>query len=113
MSWRPGGSGEAERALRYWPAPSGHEEQVLVTALFNRAPHPNAAKVYINWLLSQEGQTLYARASGFVSARLDVPTDHTFPWRVPRPGAIKTYDKRSDDAKPAVHALLEEVFGKA
>jgi ABC-type Fe3+ transport system substrate-binding protein len=26
-------------------------------SLINRAPHPNAAKVLINWLLSQEGQT--------------------------------------------------------
>ena len=28
-------------------------------ALFNKAPHPNAAKVYINWLLSKEGQTVF------------------------------------------------------
>ena len=27
--------------------------------LFKNAPHPNAAKVAINWLLSQEGQTAY------------------------------------------------------
>ena len=27
-------------------------------ALMNRAPHPNAAKVFINWLLSRDGQTL-------------------------------------------------------
>ena len=26
---------------------------------FNRAPHPNAAKVAINWLLSREGQTAW------------------------------------------------------
>ena len=25
-------------------------------SLVNRAPHPNAAKVFINWLLSREGQ---------------------------------------------------------
>jgi iron(III) transport system substrate-binding protein len=28
-------------------------------SLFNRAPHPNAAKVAINWLLSREGQTTW------------------------------------------------------
>ncbi len=27
--------------------------------LFKNAPHPNAAKVAINWLLSQEGQNAY------------------------------------------------------
>ncbi|NIO08742.1 MAG: extracellular solute-binding protein, partial [Deltaproteobacteria bacterium] len=28
-------------------------------ALINNAPHPNAAKVFINWLLSKEAQTAY------------------------------------------------------
>ncbi len=59
--------------------------------MFNRAPHPNAAKVYINWLLSKEGQTEFARATGYISARLDVPTDHAPHWKVPVPGSIKTY----------------------
>lgn len=40
--------------------------------LVNKAPHPNAAKVYINWLLSKEGQTAYVQATGNNSRRLDV-----------------------------------------
>ncbi len=80
-------------------------------ALFNKAPHPNAAKVYINWLLSKEGQTVFARANGYVSARLDVPTDHAEPWRVPQPGAIKTYTKAAQQAKNNLMPLLIEVFG--
>jgi len=80
-------------------------------ALFNRAPNPNAAKVYINWLLSKEGQTIFARANGYVSARLDAPTDHTEPWRVPLPGAIKTYTKAAMQAKEKLQPLLQEVFG--
>jgi ABC-type Fe3+ transport system substrate-binding protein len=80
-------------------------------ALFNRAPNPNAAKIYINWLLSKEGQTIFARANGYVSARLDVPTDHTEPWRVPLPGAIKTYTKAAMQVKDVVQPLLQEVFG--
>ena len=79
--------------------------------LFNKAPHPNAAKVYINWLLSKEGQTVFARANGYVSARLDVPTDHAEPWRVPQPGAIKTYTKAAQQAKDNLMPLLIEVFG--
>ena len=31
-------------------------------ALMNRAPHPNAAKVFINWLLSRDGQTLFQKS---------------------------------------------------
>jgi iron(III) transport system substrate-binding protein len=80
-------------------------------ALFNRAPNPNAAKVYINWLLSKEGQTIFARANGYISARLDVPTDHTEPWRVPLPGAIKTYTKAAMQVKDNLQPLLLEVFG--
>ena len=36
--------------------------------LFNRAPHPNAARLYMNWLLSKEGQTSFARAAGSSAA---------------------------------------------
>ncbi len=81
-------------------------------ALFNRAPHPNAAKVYINWLLSKEGQTLFARANGYVSARLDVPTDHVPAWRVPQPGAIKSYTKPALELKNTLHNLMVELLGR-
>lgn len=47
----------------------------LVTYV-NRAPHPSAAKVFINWFHSREGQTLYSRSTLAQSARLDVPVDH-------------------------------------
>lgn len=49
--------------------------------LVNRAPHPNAAKVFVNWFLSREGQlTLqneYAKAmvSASNSLRIDIPKD--------------------------------------
>jgi ABC-type Fe3+ transport system substrate-binding protein len=34
-------------------------------------PHPNAAKVYVNWLLSREGQSALSLATGYPSRRLD------------------------------------------
>jgi iron(III) transport system substrate-binding protein len=37
-------------------------------------PHPNATKVYVNWLLSKEGQSLYSKAFGQATRRLDVDT---------------------------------------
>jgi iron(III) transport system substrate-binding protein len=80
-------------------------------ALFNKAPHPNAAKIYINWLLTKEGQTIFARANGYVSSRLDVPSDHAEPWRVPLPGAIKTYTKAAMQVKDSLFPLLDEAFG--
>lgn len=48
--------------------------------LINRAPHPNAAKVFINWFLSRDGQMTYQRDSarggtGADSMRTDIPKD--------------------------------------
>ena len=43
-------------------------------AIMANAPHPNATKVYINWLLGKEGQELYGRALTQGSRRLDVDT---------------------------------------
>ena len=39
----------------------------------NRPPHPNARKVFLNWLLGQEAQTAIGKAAQWNSARLDVP----------------------------------------
>ena len=60
------------------PALSSGSNGTLV--LMNQAPHPNAAKVFINWLLSREGQIAYqeimnAPDSSFESMRIDVPKD--------------------------------------
>lgn len=38
-----------------------------------QAPHPNAAKVFINWLLTVEGQTTNARVRSNTPLRTDVP----------------------------------------
>lgn len=49
--------------------------------LLNKAPHPSAAKVFINWALSREGQTLHqtehvrVRGSFSNSLRMDIPKD--------------------------------------
>jgi iron(III) transport system substrate-binding protein len=37
-------------------------------------PHPNATKVFVNWLLSKEGQELYARVMLHGTRRVDVDT---------------------------------------
>jgi iron(III) transport system substrate-binding protein len=38
----------------------------------NRAPHPNAARVFINWLLGQRAQSAWANLGATNSRRLDV-----------------------------------------
>ncbi len=80
-------------------------------AVFNRPPHPNAAKVFINWLLSKEGQAIFTAAQGYVSSRVDVPLPPgAEPWRVPLPSAIKSYNKQALDNRDAVLAVVNEAL---
>jgi len=44
-------------------------------AIFKKAPHPNAAKVFVNWFLSREGQKAAVEAfgrRGGITRRVDV-----------------------------------------
>jgi len=58
-------------------------------ALFmNPAPHPNAAKVFMNWLLSREGQSAVEKVIGYPSLRTDTPTKKDLrQFTVPKEGA--------------------------
>lgn len=38
------------------------------------APHPSASKVFVNWLLTREGQEIFGRAMGQGTRRVDVDT---------------------------------------
>src|SRR5499426_1761723 len=69
-----------------WFKPDQLKEGTYITggsggvALINRAPHPYAAKVGLNWLLSREGQVAYQRLftqgnDGPDSLRIDIPKD--------------------------------------
>jgi iron(III) transport system substrate-binding protein len=54
--------------------------------LINRAPHPNAARVFINWLLSKEGMETYSRGYKSVTTRNDVDESFLDPREIPHPG---------------------------
>lgn len=43
-------------------------------SVVKNAAHPNAAKVFVNWLLGKEGQEIYGKAMGQATRRLDVDT---------------------------------------
>ena len=83
-------------------------------ALINRAPHPNAAKLYINWLLSRKAQTVWAQASGYPSRRLDVPRDKVNPLSIPKEGRVyqENYKEKYVRMRGKVRALLREVVKK-
>jgi iron(III) transport system substrate-binding protein len=82
-------------------------------ALFNNAPHPNAAKVYLNWLLGPEGQTGLARALAYPSARLDVANDWVEPWQLPADGFWPSHTEESVlGAHKEVVPFVKELFGE-
>jgi iron(III) transport system substrate-binding protein len=63
-------------------------------AMMDRAPHPNAAVVYINWLLGKSAQTDWGR-SGHNSRRLDVP--HPDPAAFPVAGVTYIEDQSEEN----------------
>ena len=69
-----------------WFAPAHFKEAVAISAgpahiaVVNRAPHPNAAKLFVNWFLSREGQVMVqnlaaTQGDGVDSLRIDIPKD--------------------------------------
>ena len=86
-------------------------------AVMNRAPHPNAAKVFINWLLSREGQTLFQKVISMPedarnSRRVDVPKEHipADEQRRDKMSYFDTDDADTKDLNPAMK-LLDEILG--
>ena len=65
-----------------------------LVALANNAPHPNAARLFVNWMAMREGNETYNRAEVLVSTRTDVDSSWAPPYIVPRPGVdyFDTYD---------------------
>jgi len=92
---------------------NGHTISVL-----NRAPHPQATKLFVNWLLSREGQIVLQRVkepplpSRPNSLRIDIPKDDVPPEHQRAEG--KFYfdgdDPRYSDRRP-VDKLLNEILG--
>jgi iron(III) transport system substrate-binding protein len=64
-----------------WPK-EGVPSEPWTTGILKRAPHPNAARLFLDYLLSREGQTLYVQTMGWSSARADVAPPKEMPAAV-------------------------------
>jgi len=53
-----------------WPK-EGVPREPWTAAILRRAPHPNAARLFMDFILSPEGQDLYVKEMGWHSARAD------------------------------------------
>jgi len=54
--------------------------------LMKNAPHPNAARLFINWMASKEGVEIYARTQTSASTRSDIDESFLPAEEIPRPG---------------------------
>ncbi|HEX3245043.1 MAG TPA: extracellular solute-binding protein [Chloroflexota bacterium] len=66
---------------------------------FNKAPHPNAAKLFVNWLLTQEGQTFWCERTQQNSRRIGVPPGD--PQFLPTPGK-HYYEMENEEMLPII-----------
>ncbi len=81
-------------------------------ALPAKSPHPNAAIVMVNWLLTAEGGAVLSRAWGAPASRLDVPTTGVNPMNVALPGE-KVYLNNEELVlfSPKSREIAREIFG--
>lgn len=56
---------------------------------FDKAPHPNATRLFVNWLLSREAGQIMNDTSGYPSERTDVAKDAFHPALLPGPKDVK------------------------
>ena len=89
-------------------------------SLLQNAPHPNAAKVFVNWLLSRDGQLQVQKGrkgrprTGSNSLRADIPKND-LPEEIQRKDGVDYFDADDDnnaDRRPA-DKLFDQIFGSA
>jgi iron(III) transport system substrate-binding protein len=73
--------------------------------LINRAPHPNAAKLFVNWLLTREAQIEYVRATKETSRRTDAASGPS--------GTTKTNVKYINVNKEELAQKIKQAMGIA
>ena len=83
-------------------------------AMLKNAPHPNAARLYVNWFLSREGQMAWQKVTQQNSLRVDIPKDKLRPANTPIPGRkyiFTSTEQLRRDREPAlafIRALIDQ-----
>ncbi len=76
--------------------------------------HRNAATVFVNWLLTKEGQSVFAKGSGLPTRRLDASLEGVDPIFIPLPGEKLGLQNRDDDLRTSkVIEAVKEIMREA
>lgn len=78
-------------------------------ALNNRAPHPNAAALLVNWLVCRQGSSVWMNALQLPSARADVPVPEGLEATLPEEGG-QYYDSSNWEVLTQDVARLEDMM---
>jgi ABC-type Fe3+ transport system substrate-binding protein len=94
----------------------GVETRAKTLVLMNQAPHPNAAKVFLNWFLSREGQSDFQKTSAkYIDAgaegslRMDISKDDIPSRNRLNPGVkyVPQWNPEYFDMKPIAKLISE------
>jgi ABC-type Fe3+ transport system substrate-binding protein len=84
-------------------------------AIFSHAPHPNAARLFANWVASKEGLEIYARNRGTSPTRTDIDESYLDPEMIAKPG-VEYFDSYNWDfvmnTKEKIRLRIKEMVGK-
>lgn len=81
-------------------------------SVVQKPAHPNATVVFLNWLLSKEGQAVFVNGSRNPSIRVDAPKEGIPPLFFPEAG--EKYDIEDEDInvmKPKIWDISKDVLG--
>ena len=102
------------RAYSLQDAPGTLSGGFSVVSVFKSAPHANAASVFINWVLSRQGQEALHRPQLYPSLRVDVPRDYVPDYTLPVAGLnyLDTYTEEFQVTRVKLGKQVEELIGR-
>jgi iron(III) transport system substrate-binding protein len=96
--------------LRGWPDAPGYISAAFgLLGMFKNPPHPNAAKLFVNWLLMKDGQTVWNSAWKTAGVRNDVSNSWVPDFLVPKPGVSYADAYDWDYSNGGVQAIRDQV----
>jgi iron(III) transport system substrate-binding protein len=82
-----------------------------IVVVLNRAPHPNAARVFANWIASKEGTELYGPTQSQAPVRNDINATWVPERLIPKPG-IKYLDTYEYTFATTTRLQIRDFFAK-
>ncbi len=86
-------------------------------SVISKGPHPNATKLFVNWVLSKEGQSAWQKYTEVNSLRVDIAKNDLDPDDVPRKGVnyfmLNSSKYNGMEGRKGLHKIVDDAFKKA